>query len=84
VRVNATTGLILEEDARGIERFIESGMRNAVTIPGYASDCSVVVDRTVNILSTQRLAVKFRVVPLGYAKYIDGDIGFSNPALQPV
>lgn len=84
VRVNATTGLILEEDARGIERFLESGMRNAVTIPGYASDCSVVVDRTVNVLSTQRLAVKFRVVPLGYSKYIDGDIGFSNPALQPV
>ncbi len=84
VRVNATTGVILEEDARGIERFIESGLRNAVTIPGYASDCSVVIDRTVNVLSTQRLAVKFRVIPLGYAKYIDGDLGFSNPSLQPV
>jgi hypothetical protein len=84
VRVNSTTGLILEQDALTIERFIERALRDAVTVPGYASDCSVVVDRSVNILSTQQLKLKFRVVPLGYAKFIDGEIGFSNPALTPV
>lgn len=84
VRVNSTTGLILEADAKTIEAFIERALRDAVTVPGYASDCSVAVDRTVNILSTQQLKVKFRVIPLGYAKFIDGEIGFSNPALTPV
>jgi hypothetical protein len=84
VRVNKTTGLILEQDAKSIESFIEAQLRLAVTQPGYASDCSVQVDRTVNILSTQRLSVKYRVIPLGYAKYIDGEIGFFNPALQAV
>jgi hypothetical protein len=84
VRVNSTTGLILEQDALTIEKYIERALRDAVTVPGYASDCSVVVDRTVNVLSTQRLSVKFRVTPLGYAKFIDGELGFNNPALTPV
>lgn len=84
VRVSATTGRIREEDAKAIEAFIEGVLRSAVTTPGYASDVSVVVDRTVNILSSQRLPVRFRVVPLGYVKFIDGEIGFSNPALTPV
>jgi hypothetical protein len=84
VRVNATTGLILEADAKAIEKYCEALLRSTVTQPGYASDCSVQLDRTVNVLSTQRLAVKFRIVPLGYARFIDGDLGFSNPALQLV
>lgn len=84
VRVDSTTGLILEQDAKTIEAYIERQLRDAVTVPGYASDCSVVVDRTVNILSTQQLKVKFRITPLGYAKFIDGEIGFKNPALTPV
>lgn len=84
VRVNSTTGLILEQDALTIEKYVERQLRDAVTVPGYASDCSVAVDRTVNILSTQQLKVKFRITPLGYAKFIDGEIGFNNPALTPV
>lgn len=83
VRVSSTTGRILEEDAKAIESSIEGQLRATVTSNGYASDVAVIVDRTVNILSTQRLPVKFRIVPLGYAKFIDGEIGFSNPALQP-
>jgi hypothetical protein len=84
VRVSATTGRIREEDAKAIEAYIEGQLRATTTTPGYASDVSVVVDRTVNILSTQRLPVRFRIVPLGYVKFIDGEIGFSNPALTPV
>jgi hypothetical protein len=84
VRVDATTGLILETDARTIDAKIEGAMRAAVSQPGYASEVSALVDRTVDILSTQTLRVKYRVTPLGYAKTIDGEIGFFNPALQPV
>jgi hypothetical protein len=80
VRVNAN-GTILEQDARGIEQFIESAIRAQVVSQGDASDCSVQVNRTDNILSTQLLRIKVRVVPLGYAGSISEDIGFSNPAI---
>ncbi len=81
VRVDKVTGLIDERDALAIEARIEGQLRAAVTQPGYASDVSVLVDRSVNILSTETLVVKYRVLPLGYLKHIEGEIGFTNPAL---
>lgn len=81
IRVNAATGTILEQDARGIEKFVESQLRAALVSTGDASDCSVQVNRTDNILSTQLLRVKTRVVPNGYAAAISEDIGFLNPTL---
>jgi hypothetical protein len=84
VRVNSTTGLILEADARSIEGRLESQMRATTTQPGYASDVSAQVDRTVNMLSTSQLVVRFRVTPKAYARTIVGTIALYNPALQPV
>lgn len=84
VRVNKDTGLILEEDARSMEAFIERKLRDAVTAPGHASDVQVLVDRTTNIISTSELKVTYRVIPLAYAKFISGTISFFNPALAPV
>lgn len=84
VRVNSTTGLILEVDALKIEAYGEAILRAMVTQPGYASDVGLTVDRTVNMLSTNSLVLHGRVIPLGYAKYIYADIGFLNPALLPV
>jgi hypothetical protein len=84
VRVNASTGRILEADALAIEKRVEQALRAALTQPGFASDVSVTVNRTDNILSTQTLRVKTRVIPLGYAKFIENEIGFSNPALAVV
>lgn len=84
VRVDSTTGLILEVDARAIEARIERQLRDAITVPGYASNVSVLVDRTTNVLSLQKLVINYRVVPLGYLKAIEGTISFFNPALQPV
>jgi len=81
VRVNATTGVILEAEALAIETYIEGQLRASVTQPGYASDCAVQVDRTNNILSTNVLNVNFSITPLGYLKTINGTIGFFNPAL---
>ena len=83
VRVNAD-GTIYEKDAKQIEAYVESGLRAALTQPGDASDVSVAVSRTANILSTQILPVSVRVLPLGYAKWISLDIGFANPALSVV
>jgi len=79
VRVNATTGLILEADAQGIERYITS-IVNAAAQSEYSA-LTVTLDRTVNVLSTQQLLVKIRVTPLGYATSIVLDIGLQNPLL---
>lgn len=84
VRVNASTGFILEQDAQKIEAYGLAILRAMVTQPGYASDVGITVDRTVNMISTNSMVLHFRVVPLGYAKTITSDIGFFNPALQPV
>lgn len=78
VRVNAN-GAILEQDARGIENFVTQQIRGAMS-PDI-SDVSVLVNRTDNILSTQLLRVKTRVIPVGYAASIAEDIGFTNPQL---
>jgi hypothetical protein len=82
VRVDATTGYILEVDARSIEATVEAALNGALVAKGHASAVSVKVSRTENILSSQRIPVTIRVVPLGYARAIAVDIGFSNPALK--
>lgn len=84
VRVNKTTGLILDSDANAIDSYLTGLLRITVTQPGFASDASAQVDRTVNILSTNTLVVGYRVIPLGYLKTITGTIGFFNPTLAPV
>jgi hypothetical protein len=81
IRVDSVTGRILEADAQAIEKAIESDLRGVLTQPQLASDVSVVVDRTVNILTTKTLRVTHRIVPFGYVKQLEGNIGFNNPAL---
>lgn len=81
IPVNATTGKILEQVARSIEFKVEAAVRASVVAPGYASDCSVLINRTDNILSTRILRAAVKVTPLGYASSITYVISFLNPAL---
>lgn len=84
ILVDKTTGRILEQEARTIEDDINAAVRAAVVAPSHASDSTVVVNRTDNILSTSDLRMKIRVTPVGYAGAIEEEIAFYNPALQPV
>lgn len=79
VQVNAETGLISEAAASAIEANCESAINNRVG--EYISDVTVTVDRTANILSTKTIPVSVAIVPLGYIKAIEVEIGFKNPAL---
>jgi hypothetical protein len=72
-------GTIEEREARSIETYVDTALRAGLTQPGDASDVSVVVSRSANVLSTQILPVSVRVRPLGYAKWIAVDIGFAAP-----
>jgi hypothetical protein len=84
VRVNPKTGLILEAEALQIEGQINSEISAEMRPGNISGDCSavyVVVDRTVNILSTGNFLLDVRLVPFGYVKYIQATIGYLNPAL---
>lgn len=80
-RVDPKTGYIDERDAKAIEAEIEAALNAGVVAEGNASSIKVQVPRTDNMLSTKKLRAKLRVVPLAYAKTIDAEIAFSNPAL---
>lgn len=82
VRVNRVGGTIFELDARSIEAFVNGKLNAALTQPAHVSGVSCVVDRTNNVQSTQTLKAEVRVTPLGYAKSISLNIGFTSPALS--
>jgi hypothetical protein len=92
VLVDAVTGFILESEALEIEAGADAAMRAVLRskpkcsgggIDGKASRfCKL--SRTDNLLSTKTLTVQGAVIPLAYPKAINIDLGFKNPALQPV
>lgn len=84
LRVSASTGRVLTEEANDVDNFIESLLRAAVVSPGYASAATARMDRTANILTTEILDVTYSVVPLGTARQVRGSIGFRNPAIAAV
>lgn len=82
VRVNATTGFILEEEALEIEAGARSVMRAALLAAPKASAIEFALSRTDNLLSTQTMTGQARVIPLAYPEFINLSLGFKNPALQ--
>lgn len=90
--VSATTGFILESEALEIEAGCDAVMRSVLRakpkcsgggIDGKASRfCKL--SRTDNILSSKTMTVQGAVIPMAYPKAINIDLGFKNPALQPV
>lgn len=81
VRVDSTSGKILEVDAQALEGGCNAQLRAGLIDPGAVSDAFCTVNRTTNILSTKTLYVTVSVIPLGYLKTIDVTITFLNPAL---
>lgn len=84
ILVNASTGFILESEAREIESGANVALETALLAEPMASSVKFTLSRTDNLLSTQTLTYQCRIVPLGYAKTISGTIGFNNPAIRAV
>lgn len=84
VRVNAITGFILEKDALGIEADLTSKLTAALVNTGHASAVQFLLRRDNNILSTNELLYRVRIVRLGYAEFVTGEYGFLNPALEVI
>jgi hypothetical protein len=81
VRVDATTGFILEADALEIEAGARAVLRAALLAKPKASAIQFALSRTDNLLSTKTMTGSARVVPLAYPETITLDVGFINPAL---
>jgi hypothetical protein len=82
VRVNATTGFLLESEALEIESGARAAMRSVLLAKPKASAVAFVLSRTDNILSTKTFTGQARVTPLGYPEAINLDVGFQNPAMS--
>lgn len=80
IRTNAN-GTIKEEVAQQIEREATAKLERAIVNAGHAERVELLVLRTNNVLSTKELKYRVRVLPFGYAEFIDGEYGFVNPAL---
>lgn len=74
-------GAIDEVDAATIEDRATDALTDALlrSTPRHATEVSVLVDRSNNLLSTEELGVDFEVAPKAYAKTIRGRLGFRNP-----
>lgn len=84
VRVDATTGFILEAEALEIERGATAALRTALTTKPKASAAVFVLSRTDNLLSSKTLTGDARVTPLAYPEIADISLSYFNPALQVV
>lgn len=68
----------------GVVKYFEGKIVNAInngmTAGGEISSVTAFVDPKQNILSTNKLVVSLEIIPVGYAKTISVNLGFSNPS----
>ncbi len=80
-------GTIDERDAQRLETKVESALsasllqpKSAEGTPGHVSAFEYTIDRTNNVVSTTSVLTEVAIQPLGYAKFITTQLGFT-PAL---
>lgn len=81
--VDPDSGYIDELDARNIETKVNSRISSKLVANRWVSDAATRIARDNNIISTSTLKTRVRIAPRGYAKDIETEIGFYNPALSP-
>lgn len=84
VRVNATTGAILPQDAQHLQNQMNYILNANMVANNRVSGAQCVILTTNNILTTAQLVVTISIVPLGYIKSVSVTITFQNPAVQAV
>lgn len=77
LRVNPN-GTIYENEAKAIENTILGAIKDQMIATGEISGCTVVVDRTNNILTTNIVNVAVTITTRGYVLEADVSIGFST------
>jgi hypothetical protein len=77
-----TTGKLLEKEAQAIEAFVNGKLSAGITAPGHASDVQFTINRNWDVLTTEKIKCKTRILPKAYSRYIENEISFRNPALE--
>lgn len=80
VLLDPDTGQISRGQAKYLQEIGRNAIDNAMTANNEISGVTVEVDPAQNVLSTGKICVKLRIVPVGYAREIEIELGFSNPA----
>jgi hypothetical protein len=80
VLLDADTGRISRAQAKYLQQIATTAINNAMTANNEISGVTVEVDPAQNVLSTGKICIKLRIVPVGYAREIEIELGFSNPA----
>lgn len=80
VQIDAN-GRIATVKAKYYQTIIDTAVNTAMTANGEISSFTAFVDPDQNVLSTNKICVELRIVPVGYAKTIEIQLGFDNPAI---
>jgi hypothetical protein len=72
-------GTLAAAYVKSLQAGIENVINTSMTAEGEISSVSCVIDPTQNILSTNKLSVSLTIVPVGYSKSIEIELGFNNP-----
>lgn len=67
---------------KSLQGAIENAIDLQMTANAEISSCRAVIDPNQNVLSTDKVVVALYVVPVGYSKTIEVNIGFENPSIS--
>jgi hypothetical protein len=79
IEVDTVTGRIAPAKARYYEVIINNAINAAMTNQGEINAVETEIDLTQNVIVTNKLAVKLRLVPDAYSTNIEVDLGLKNP-----
>lgn len=78
VLIDPATGKMQIEKAKYYQSIIQRAIDNAMTANAEVSGFKSIVDPAQNVLSTNKITVDMRIVPVGYAKQISIKLGFAT------
>jgi hypothetical protein len=82
VLIDPETGQISRAQAKYLQQLAQSAIDNTMTAAQEISGVVVEVDPAQNVLSTGKICIKLRIIPVGYAREIEVELGFLNPAIN--
>ncbi len=81
--INSTVAIGADGSAEGLDMFkaITEQVLKQMVQDGQISSYEVFIDPKQNLLSTERLETRIRIVPLGKMSFIENVISYANPVL---
>lgn len=79
VPVDTATGYIDATVIKNLQAKIDNAVNTAMTGEDEISDFESYIDPAQNIISTGKLTIQLKPTPVGYARQIEIEVGFTNP-----